>query len=190
MKGLSALVIAVAGCLSAGAATANPVKSLYTTVDLRTCKKLQRHPAVRAWRCSGLAGIPVYVASGDLRQFVSVGADADKRRAATQTLGAANSIFSRGSERATVEWRFVRRGEKQLPYAVIVRFHTLSPARSGDVLVVLKVDARETCHVAYIDAEANANAIVLARHIADEKARSFDCRAEPLFQGAQGNGPM
>ena len=96
MKGLSALVIAVSGCLSAGAATANPVKSLYTTVDLRACKKLQRHPAVRAWRCSGLAGIPVYVASGDLRQFVSVGADADKRRAATQTLGAANSIFSRG----------------------------------------------------------------------------------------------
>jgi hypothetical protein len=189
MKGLSALVIAVAGCLSPGAATANPVKSLYTTVDLRACKKLQRHPAVRAWRCSGLAGIPVYVASGELRQFVSVGADADKRRAATQTLGAANSIFSRGSERATVEWRFVRRGEKQLPYAIIVRFHTLS-RQSGDVLVVLKVGARETCHVAYVDAEANANAIVLARYIADERARSFDCRGEPLFEGAQGPGPM
>jgi len=189
MRGLSALVIAVAGCLSPGAATANPVKSLYTTVDLSACKKVQRR-RLRAWRCSGLAGIPVYVASGDLRQFVSVGTDADKRRAATQTLGAANSIFSRGSERATVEWRFVRRGERQLPYAIIVRFHTLSPPQSGDVLVVLKVGVRETCHVAYIDAEANADAIVLARYIADEKARSFDCRGEPLFQGAQGQGRM
>jgi hypothetical protein len=44
--------------------------------------------------------------------------------------------------------------------------------------------------VAYVDAEANANAIVLARYIADERARSFDCRGEPLFEGAQGPGPM
>jgi hypothetical protein len=187
---LAALVIAVAGCLSPGAATANPVKSLYTTVDLKACKRVKRNPPVRAWRCAGLAGIPVYVAASELRQFVSVGVDADKRRAATQTLGAANSIFTRGSERATVEWRFVRRGDKQLPYAIIVRFHTLSPAQSGDVLVVLKVDARETCHIAYIDAQANADAIVLARSIADEKARSFDCRGEPHFHGAHGTGPM
>jgi hypothetical protein len=190
MLRLPALVIAVAGCLSPGGATANPVKSLYTTVDLKACKKVKRDRQVRAWRCAGLAGIPVYVAAGDLRQFVSVGADADKRRAATQTLGTANSIFAHGSARAIVEWRFVRRGEQQLPYAIIVRFHTMSPAQNGDVLVVLKVDARETCHVAYIDAQANTNAIVLARAIADEKARGFDCRGEPLLQGVHGTGPM
>jgi hypothetical protein len=190
MLRLPALVIAVVGCLAVAPATANPVKSLYTTVDLKACKRVKGGPAVRAWRCSGLAGIPVYVAAGKLRHFVSVGVDADKRRAATQTLDAANSIFSRGSERATVEWRFVRRGEKQLPYAIIVRFHTLSPGQKGDVLVVLKVGAQETCHVAHIDAEANANAIVLARSIADEKARGFDCRGEPLLQGAEGTGRM
>ena len=187
---LPALVIAVAGCLSPGAATANPLKSLYTTVDRKACKKVKLDRPVRAWRCPGLAGIPVYVAAGDLRQFVSVGIDADKRRAATQTLGAANSIFPDGSARAIVEWRFERRGEKQLPYAIIVRFHTSSAMRKGDVLVVFKVDARETCHVAYIDALANTNAIVLARFIADAKARNFDCRHEPIFEGVHGMSPM
>src|SRR5262249_21226648 len=116
-------------------AEANPVKSLYTTVDLKACKKINRRDGV-AWQCPGLAGIPLYVAEGDLRQFVSAGADADRRRAATQTLGAVNSIFAHGRPRALVEWRFDRRGDKQLPYAIIVRFHTANDLRRGDVLVV------------------------------------------------------
>jgi hypothetical protein len=187
---LTALAIAAASCLQPTGALANPVKSLYTTVDLRACKKIKSGRQARAWQCSGLAGVPVYVAAGELRQFVSAGQNARKRRAATQTLAAANSIFARGSARATVEWRFDRRGEKQLPYAIIVRFHTLSAERKGDVLVVLKVDALETCHVAYIDALANDNAITLARYIADDKARTFDCRREPITEGVQGKSPM
>jgi len=173
-----------------GVGVASPLKSLYTTVDLKDCRRIKEHRAKRAWQCTGLAGVPIYVAVGDLKHFVSAGVDAQKRRAATQTLGAANSIFPDGSARAIVEWRFERRGEKQLPYAIIVRFHTSSAMRKGDVLVVFKVDARETCHVAYIDALANTNAIVLARFIADAKARNFDCRHEPIFEGVHGMSPM
>jgi hypothetical protein len=171
-------------------AAANPVKSLYTTIDLKVCKKIKRHRDGGAWMCEGLAGLPVYFAEGDLRQFVSVGADAQKRRAATQTLGAFNSIFETGSSRATVEWRFDRRGERKLPYAIIVRFHTSRDGRSGDVLVVSKVSDAETCHVAYIDALANKNAIALARQIADKQTKSFDCRREPKTEGAAGRSPM
>ena len=189
-----AFAAVLVGCLTPALRTipaaANPVKSLYTTVELKTCKQVKRHRDGGAWLCEGLAGLPVYVAEGDLRQFLSVGEDAQKRRAATQTLGAFNSIFERGSDRATIEWRFNRRGERQIPYAIIVRFHTSREGRKGDVLVVSKVSPTETCHVAYIDALANQDAITLARFVADNQAKSFDCRNEPRAEGATGRSPM
>ena len=185
-----AIACGLAPTLGPTPAAANPVKSLYTTVDLKVCRQLKRHRDGGAWRCEGLAGLPVYVAEGDLRHFVSVGADPQKRRAATQTLGAFNSIFEKGQSRATIEWRFSRRGERKLPYAIIVRFHTSRDGRNGDVLVVSKVSDAETCHVAYIDALANPDAIALARQIADSRAKSFDCRQEPRTEGATGRSPM
>ena len=185
-----AAVIASALALGPPPAAANPVKSLYTTVDLKTCKRVKRHRDGGAWRCEGLPGYPVYVAEGDLRQFVSAGPEPEMRRAASQTLGPFNSIFERGSERATIEWRFDRRGDRQIPYAIIVRFHTAVDGRKGDVLVVSKVSTNETCHVAYIDALANDDAITLARQIADGRARTFDCRGEPRAEGATGRSPM
>ena len=176
--------------LGSSPVAANRPKSLYTTVDLAACDRMSRHSPGGAWLCSGLGGLPVYVAEGDLRQFLSVGTDAAKRRAAQQTLGAFNSMFERGSTRATLEWRFDRRGERQIPYAVIVRFHTSRDGRKGDVLIVLKVAPSETCHVAYIDALANSSAITLARFIADKQAKAFDCQNEPRVEGAIGKSPM
>jgi len=171
-------------------ATANRVKSLYTTVDLKTCKRIKRQRDGGAWLCEGLAGYPVYVAEGDLRQFLSVGPDPQKRRAATQTLRPFNSIFEASSSRATIEWRFDRRGERQFPYAIIVRFHTSHEGRKGDVLVVSKVSPSDTCHMAYIDALANSDAITLARFLADTQAKTFDCQSEPRTEGAKGKSPM
>jgi hypothetical protein len=190
-------VVVVGGCVclaslfGAAPTPAHPVKSLYTTVELKTCKPIKRHPHGEAWLCDGLGGLPVYVAEdGDLRQFLSVGANAQSRRAATQTLGAFSTIFEKGSDRATIEWRFDRRGDRQIPYATIVRFHTSRDGRRGDVLVVLKVSSAETCHVAYIDALANSDAIQLARQVADVEAKAFDCRQEPRAEGAGGKSPM
>jgi hypothetical protein len=140
--------------------------------------------------CEGLPGAPVFFAEDDLREFVSVGVDAERRRAATQTLRPSNSIFEKGATRATIEWRFNRRGERTLPYAIIVRFHTTRDGHSGDVLVVSKVSDTETCHVAHIDARANKDAIALARQIADTQAKTFDCRLEPRTEGARGKSPM
>lgn len=191
---LRAMAMAIWGSLGlvlgSPPATANRLKSIYTTVELKACDRIGRHRDGGAWLCQGLAGLPVYVAEGDLRQFLSVGTDAAKRRAATQTLGAFNSMFEKGSGRATLEWRFDRRGERQIPYAVIVRFHTSREGRKGDVLVVLKVGPSETCHVAYIDALANSNAITLARFIADKEAKPFDCSNEPRVEGVTGKSPM
>ncbi len=176
--------------IGAAAVSANPVKSLYTTVELKACKPINQQPHGEAWLCEGLGGLPVYVAEGELRQFLSVGTNAQTRRAATQTLGAFNTMFEKGSDRATIEWRFDRRGDRQIPYATIVRFHTARGGRKGDVLVVLKVGSAETCHVAYIDALANADAIALARYVADVEAKAFDCRKEPHAEGVGGKSPM
>jgi hypothetical protein len=73
---------------------------------------------------------------------------------------------------------------------MIVRYFTKSQTKRGQVLVVTRVTDREACHVAYIDAVANANAIILARRIADEKARKFDCKSDPARVGAVGKSPM
>ena len=70
-----------------------------------------------------------------------------------------------------------------------MRFHTSRDGRNGDVLVVSKVSDAETCHVAYIDALANPDAIALARQIADRQAKSFDCRQEPQTQRGDGAQP-
>ena len=182
--------LCLASLIGAAAVLANPVKSLYTTVELKACKPIKRHSHGEAWLCEGLGGLPVYIAEGDLRQFLSVGANAQTRRAASQTLGAFNSIFEKGSDRATIEWRFDRRGDRQIPYATIVRFHTARDGRKGDVLVVLKVGLADTCHVAYIDALANSDAIALARQVADVEAKAFDCRQEPHAEGVGGKSPM
>lgn len=165
-------VFAVAAVLAAGPAAANPVKSLYTTVELKSCKPLKRHKDGDAWRCEGLPGYPVYVAAGDLRQFVSAGKNAEYRRAATQTLGPFNTIFENGHQRATIEWRFALRAGVQIPYATIVRYHTSRQGRSGDVAAFLR------CH--------------LGDHqdVADEQARTFDCRQEPRAMGERGKSPM
>ena len=71
--------------LGVATAAANPVKSLYTTVELKSCQPLKRHRDGDAWRCEGLPGYPVYVAEGDLRQFLSAGRDAEHRRAVRAT---------------------------------------------------------------------------------------------------------
>jgi hypothetical protein len=159
---------------------ANPVRSAYTTLDLKVCQAIKQRGPDRAWLCEGLSGIPVYLAAKNLRHFVS----------ATQTLGAANSVFSSASTRATIEWRFDRRGEQQVPYAMIIRFHTSQQGKRGEVLVVYKVSAAQTCHAAHIDALANDQAIALARTIADGKAKTFDCSRDPVTEGASGRSPM
>jgi len=183
-------LIAVLIVLWCGAAEAiQQVKSLYTAVDLSACK------AVRGARdggrlCEGLPGYPIYVAENDHAAFLSVGSHAEKRRAAGQTLKSFNTLFEKGAKRTTVEWRFVVREQRTVPYATIVRYFTRSATGAGEVLVVMRVTDREVCHVAYIDALANVDAIVLARRIADTVARSKPCPQEPSVQGAVGRSPM
>lgn len=188
---ISALALAVLPATHlADSACANPVKSHYTTIDLRTCRKTKEHPDGSAWTCPGLPGYHVWLAEGDLRTFVSVGIRANKRRAAEQTLASFNSIFPKDSSRTTLEWRFRRSGSTLVPYATILRYFTSNGTVRGEVLVVAKVTKTETCHVAHIDALATPDPIVLAHRIADETAPTFNCSNEPIRVGGNGKSPM
>ncbi len=77
-----------------------------------------------------------------------------------------------------------------VPCATIVRYFTQSERGGGEVLVVMRVTDSEVCHVAYVDALANADAMVLARKLADTVARSKECPAEPAGAGRAGRSPM
>jgi len=171
------------------ASAVQQVKSLYTPIDFEKCEPMVRDGGMAGRVCEGLPEYPVFVASDSDKTFLSAGPHAAKTRAAAQSLGAENSIFD-GRTRPTVEWRFVIRDERPVPYATIVRYFTRSSAGHGEVIVVSRVARGEACHVAYIDALANGEPMVLARKVADTQARQFDCASEPSVVGARGKSPM
>jgi len=175
---------------SAGAAAAREPKSLYTTIDLDACRVVQRHKDGNTWTCKGLQAHPVLYGEGDLRAFVSAGADPGRRKAAEQTLGPFNSIFVAGSRRATLEWRVHNDGKKAVPHAIILRYFTRNETADGEVLVIMKISNRDTCQAAIIDALAEPEAMALARQVADDAARTFDCDDEPVVHGKSGKSPF
>jgi hypothetical protein len=187
---LACLTLLLVALSYAGAEAIQPVKSLYTALDFSQCEPVPGDRSGAARLCAGLPGYPVYVAEGRQGTFLSVGRDANKRQAARQTLRAFNTLFDKRGQRSTIEWRFVVRNSQPAPYATIVRYFTEGLAGAGEVLVVTRVTDREACHVAYVDALANLDAIVLARRIADTVARQEQCPVEPAVQGAAGRSPM
>ena len=174
-------VLAAAGLAAfAGTASAQTVISTYTDVDLDTCTVVSADDFGATWACPGYKGIPVMIGEGDLRFFVSYGLTSTTERAAEQTLPPFNHLGSR------IEWRIGNVGGEITPFATILRFFVARPdgeEGEGQVLVVTRLGPGATCHVAYVDAQANSNANELARKAADETAQGFDCANEPEIIG-------
>ena len=180
------------------ALTSVPATNVYTTLDLKACKRITSDKDGGRWQCDGPKGYEVQFAEGDLRQFIGYGAKAREQRAAKQTLGPFNSIFKDNTDRATVQWRGVTTGGKFVPFATIVRYHTdtgddgSGKRQRSQVLVVTKLGSAngvEACHVATIDAIVNKDANALATRTADEMARDFDCRKDPAVIGLKSAVP-
>ncbi len=184
-------VAATAAILSAaGAAMAQAPVGRETVIDLSACKIVKRHADGNTWSCSGLPGYAVYYAEGDLRTFVSVGPNAGKRKAADQTLGPFNSIFPGKVKRATMEWRVTGDAQKPVPHATILRYHTRNDDGKGEVFVVMKITAEETCQAAIIEAFNDPKAIDFAREVADGAVRTFDCKNDPVEHRRGGKSPF
>ncbi len=138
-------------------------ESVYTSLALESCKFVPPSPddplQSGLWLCSGHSGIPVRVAEGDLRFFVSYGPNAAFERAAG------------------------------LPFATILRYFADygDGGPPEQVLVVTRLGEEEVCHVAYVNASANPDANLLARQAADLIARNFLCDFHlPVIIGNRG----
>jgi hypothetical protein len=172
-------------------AAGRSIDSVYTMYDTKTCPHRAGRDAedYGEWHCKGL-GMAVLVSAGDQRMTVSFGPHAKDEPAARQTLERFNDVY-----KARIEWRPMRdaHGRAQafpaiVPWNTVVLDERDTPDRAvkGRVLVVTRLGPGGVGHV---DALANANANAVARAIADEHARAFDCAIDkPMILGATGPG--
>lgn len=174
--------------LPAGMAVA--AESLFTKLDLDSCKTLDEQDGGVVLSCPGLKAIPVTYKEGDLRASVFYGPLSDAyRNEAFETFSAFNTVNS------TVEWRL----EDKRPIAAILRFfisnanpETGEPdeKRKGQVLVISKVAGPKTgrsCVVGMVDALAEPDANEKAHQVADLVAPVFLCGInQPRYFGARG----
>lgn len=165
--------LALGLALFAGTAQAQDWRSEYTEIDLSQCTMVSQYELGASWTCPGYRGYPLVISEGDLRFFVSYGPDALHENAKRQTLPPFNTIGD------TLEWLIADRSEiGPIPEATILRYYldAVQPGTpEGQVLVVTKLEVGNTCHVAYIDARANADANTLARQAAARLVPAFDC---------------
>lgn len=187
MKNL--LVLGVFAVLAAPVA-AQTIESAYTDLDVDKC----RHTPGTAeedygvWHCKGYAGIPVRVSAGDQRTQISYGFNAKRQLAARTTFANFNS------EGSKIEWRIETRADgKKVAFATILPWNITYSNDNGDpvhgqIFVVTRLGS-SVCHVGYVDGQANKNANELARKIADENARRFDCKKnKAIVLGERGPG--
>jgi hypothetical protein len=157
--------------LIASPAFGQTVESVYVDLDLDRCEIVRKHQETGSvvQRCPGLAAFPIFVAEDDLRFFVGYGPNGQKQKAFSQTLPPFNTIHTK------IEFRVKRSGKQ--PFASILRYFTESGEGrpKGQMLVVSKIEGREACHMAYVDAQKAANPNEMARQIADSMAQTFRC---------------
>lgn len=169
LAALAGLAVSLGSVLPAAAQSG--FTSAYTDLDLDQCLVLDADDFGASWACPGYKGYPLMVQEGDLRFSLSYGFNVDKNSAGFQTLPPFNHLGSR------LEWRLSNALGRWMPVATIVRYYTADAETgedSGQVLVVSQIAEGNSCHIAYVDAKANANANELARQAAD-KAGDFDC---------------
>lgn len=169
------MAAAVVG-MSFSSAAASKISSAYTPLHLEECQTIRTlaEGEGSVWICEGFNGLSVRVAEDDLRYFVSYGKNASDQTAARQTLTHFNTIHT------ALEWRVERIDGRSQPFATILRYFWDSGDNGpkGETLVVTKLGADDACHIAYVKAEANPRANEMARQIADDRARNFDCKQD------------
>jgi hypothetical protein len=164
----------IAVCLSATAAAAGEITSIYSDFDLKTCKALELYADEGeggVWQCKGIAGYDVLYLEGDLRGYVAFGPEARSQCSSAQTFGAFNSPGPR------IEWRM----ENGKPIATILRWFTDNGSGEANAkqnwLVVTKLNGKDACRVALIDTKyPDANSIARAK--ADGQAHTFNCEKD------------
>jgi hypothetical protein len=162
--------------LSANAALAGEITSVYADLDLKKCEALELYNGEDngeggVWQCKGIAGFDVLYLEGDLRGYVAFGPEARSQCTSAQTFGAFNSPGPK------VEWRM----ENGKPIATILRWFTDNGSGEANAkqnwLAVTKLNGKDACRMALIDTKyPDANTIARAK--ADGKAHTFNCEKD------------
>lgn len=180
MRKLAALLIF---CLLPGAgAQAGENSSTYTKFDLeKTCKLIEKgdeYVYAGTWRCKGVGGYDITLASSDDRDYVGFGKNAQKTCSFRKGFNRFNSAGS------PVEWRM--KGGK--PIAAIQRWTVTLDDEGGKMtwLVVTALHGKETCPVHYV-AGSFPDANRVAQQAADKLAEGFDCASDaPTYDSKVG----
>ena len=186
-----ALVAACAVSLGCAPVHAEELISTYTWTKPQLCRKTKRviingdeYASTRV--CPGKAGYAVIVDDDDLRTTVTIG---KKGKAKAVIAGGSEGQFS--SVHDTVEWRSVKGAAE--PFAVIIRWSFRDPndeSKEGKdlpLLIVARLSPGPICQIALVDTTAEQDANALARQIADERARGFECNTDTAqLVGARG----
>ena len=161
--------------LSATATLAGEITSVYSDLDLKTCKALQLYTGDEGeggeWECKGIKGYDVMFWEGDLRGNIAFGPLARSQCSSAQSFGAFNSPG------AKIEWRM----ENGKPFATILRWFTDNGSGEANAkqnwLAVTKLNGKDACRMALIDTKyPNANTLAQAK--ADGKAHTFNCEKD------------
>ena len=165
------LALATLGCVSSAQAD---VKSVYTKIDLKKCKQIEKADEfvfAGTWRCKGFGGYDVFVSSADDRESAAFGKSQANNCSGLKTFNGFNSVGN------MVEWR-VKDGK---PYAAILRWTvSIDPedsTKQATWLVVNKLGSKDACHMHYV-AGSYPNANGQARKAADDLASGFSCETD------------
>jgi hypothetical protein len=148
--------------------SAAAIESAYTQFDSNKCRHTRGRDVedYGAWLCPGYGNIPVRLAAGDQRMYVSFGRNAAREPAAAETISGFNDVY-----KGTIEWRLERKPDGRLqPFATILRWNFMTGPddrkASGRKLVVTRLGPGGVCHVGYVDAR---------RQPGRERARAQAC---------------
>ncbi len=152
------------------------ITSAYTDFDLKKCVRVSAETSGEDGESSGVFECPGYgdyvvtFAEGDLRSFVSFGTESGDHCSFRQTFGGFNSVGNK------IEWRL----KDSKPFAVIQRwtvsYDSEDANKTRSWLVVTKIEADESCHMAYVEG-ALPGANEKARIIADTVVAKSLCGA-------------
>ena len=122
-------------------------------------------------RCPGLGGAQVYTNANV--NNVTLSFKWGRKEA---------EVFSKGGLGLKLEWRGIKGKQGFKPNAVIVerlvKDYDLANGRMDEhpVWSVIRIEPRNACEIAVVDATANPDALALARSYADTEAPAISCR--------------
>ncbi len=168
--------IIIIGCLvlafSVVASAQN--KSVYTSLDTKTCKTVEQSDEGSGWyrgECKGVGGYKLEVTEGDIRQSINVIASPKKKF--ELNFSRVSGGFSTVGAKA--EWRM----KGKVPVALIVRFNVSDvedETKTISYLVVSKISKTNSCITDVVESgkTQNADAQKLADKAATKPCKTFD----------------